>query len=381
MGKKLYVGSYTDGDDGASLGVYAFEFDPAAGELRKCGAGVGVPNPSFVAMGLEADAAPTEGSAGQAADVWRSETGATRVAAREAPAVRRLVYAACEVAEQAMVGAFDAATLELVDLVAIDGGAGTCHVLEHPRSLAVYGADYASGSVCGCALNADKTFGRAFPVVRQTGFGLNSVRQEGSHVHTLSFVPGTEVLAAVDLGSDIVSLYELEEDGALRPSAAEVVRLPVGFGPRMVAYHPRLPIAAVVGELACEVDFFRFDADGFGWAPCSGRVRLVDSKIGAPTAAHVAYSPDGRFLYATVRGADVLVALELDEKGHVVRKRRQPCGGAGPRHFSLSPHGVWLAVANLASGTVDVFKRNVRDGSVKLQATTKVLRPSCAVWA
>ena len=81
-------------------------------------------------------------------------------------------------------------------------------------------------------------------------------------MHSLSFVPGTRLLVAVDLGLDALVIYQVDACGMLAPTAAETVRVPAGSGPRMVAYHPRLPMAALVNELACDVLVFRIDEGG-----------------------------------------------------------------------------------------------------------------------
>ena len=84
-------------------------------------------------------------------------------------------------------------------------------------------------------------------------------------MHSLSFVPGTRLLVAVDLGLDALVIYQVDACGMLAPTAAETVRVPAGSGPRMVAYHPRLPMAALVNELACDVLVFRIDEGGLHW--------------------------------------------------------------------------------------------------------------------
>ena len=122
-----------------------------------------------------------------------------------------------------------------------------------------------SGSVACCALLDDGRLAAGVPSRRHEGRGLRDDRQEGPHVHSLSFVPGTRLLVAVDLGLDALVIYQVDACGMLAPTAAETVRVPAGSGPRMVAYHPRLPMAALVNELACDVLVFRIDEGGLHW--------------------------------------------------------------------------------------------------------------------
>ena len=216
------------------------------------------------------------------------------------------------------------------------------------------------------------------PSRRHEGRGLRDDRQEGPHVHSLSFVPGTRLLVAVDLGLDALVIYQVDACGMLAPTAAETVRVPAGSGPRIVAYHPRLPMAALVNELACDVLVFRIDEGGLHWRIVE-QLSLPQAPSGDALAAHIAFSPDGRQLYASVRGSDQLVVFPVDGQGRVAGRCDVASGGKGPRHFSLSPDGRFLAVANLASDDVRLFERDA-DGMLRAVACVDVPQPACVIW-
>lgn len=164
----------------------------------------------------------------------------------------------------------------------------------------------------------------------------------------------------------------------LAPTAAETVRVPAGSGPRMVAYHPRLPMAALVNELACDVLVFRIDEGGLHWRIVE-QLSLPQAPSGDALAAHIAFSPDGRQLYASVRGSDQLVVFPVDGQGRVAGRCDVASGGKGPRHFSPSPDGRFLAVANLASDDVRLFERDA-DGMLRAVACVDVPQPACVIW-
>ena len=230
----------------------------------------------------------------------------------------------------------------------------------------------------GCALLDDGRLAAGLPSRRHEGRGLRDDRQEAPHVHSLSFVPGTRLLVAVDLGLDALAIYQADACGMLAPTAAETVHVPAGSGPRMVAYHPRLPMAALVNELACDVLVFRIGEGGLHWRIVE-QLSLPQAPSGDALAAHIAFSPDGRQLYASVRGSDQLVVFPVDDQGRVAGRCDVASGGKGPRHFSLSPDGRFLAVANLASDDVRLLERDA-DGMLRAVACVDVPQPACVIW-
>lgn len=342
---RLFIGSYTD--EGSDTGIYTVEFDARRSKLRIVKTGGHAPNPSFV--------------------------------------VRRgsHLYAAHELEDKGCLAAYvigEDGALTCCGACSSPYDAGTCFVAVHPSGRCLYGANYESGSVSLCTLSAGGVPSGGLPSVRHAGSGPNRARQQSAHVHSAAFVPETCVLAVVDLGADTVTLYRTEATGAMVAPAVETVRVPGGSGPRMLAFHPNLPVVALVNELACNVLLYRFDRTGLDWEPI-GRLELP-VRPGDMRAAQPAFSPDGRRLYAATRGSDRLSMFEVDEEGHVRGARRDfPSGGRGPRHFSLSPCGGYLAVANQDSNEVAMFELDPASGAPQQVAALSVPQPSCVVWA
>jgi len=90
------------------------------------------------------------------------------------------------------------------------------------------------------------------------------------------------------------------------------------------------------------------------------------------TAAELAISPDGYFLYASNRGEDSLVVFSISGKdGNLTFVQRISCGGKTPRHFTLDPTAEWLICGNQDSANVTVFKRDTVTG--KLSGPTQTV--------
>ena len=266
--RRLFVGSYTNGADRGGIRTIAFgEGGSEAHVVRADGCGA---NPTYLA-----------------------QRGSLLFAAHELDSCGRMAAYAIE----------PDGSLTCRGACTAPYDAGTCFVLPDPNGRNLFGANYLSGSVACCALLDDGRLAAGLPSRRHEGRGLRDDRQEAPHVHSLSFVPGTRLLVAVDLGLDALAIYQADACGMLAPTAAETVHVPAGSGPRMVAYHPRLPMAALVNELACDVLVFRIGEGGLHWRIVE-QLSLPQAPSGDALAAHIAFSPDGRQLYASVRGSD-----------------------------------------------------------------------------
>lgn len=80
-------------------------------------------------------------------------------------------------------------------------------------------------------------------------------------------------------------------------------------------------------------------------------------------AAAIRLSADERFLYVSVRGADIVVVVSLEEgTGKVVQ--RKECGGRHPRDFVLAADGRFLITANRDSRDLVSFPVDQGSGRI-----------------
>ena len=409
-GRRLLVSGYNLTPDEAAIFTYDVN---ALGKATPLGSASGVISPSFCAVGNRGLYAASESATYGGAAFYRLESDG-------------------------------APTLQ--NAMSFGSAAGSCFILPDPERPAVYAANYDSGSVSCYAVDDEGQLAGMTELVQHEGHGPVRLagdphfgRQQHPHVHSLSFVPGTQLLAAVDLGLDLIALYAVDAQGrivdapgqtalcpwgsggssfheiaatsdghhvlklerwcdcsktpAFSPSVAEailparpaaIIEAPLGSGPRLVAYHPTRPIAALVCELSCEVILFRLSDDGLRWTAFERRSLLegdaeADDEV-TPLSAHVAFSPDGRFLYASTRGINRMTIFTLSKDGNAIGRSDIPCGGKTPRHFALSPDGAFLAVANRTSDNVALFVRDAATGSLRQTDSLPCPSPSCIVW-
>ena len=91
---------------------------------------------------------------------------------------------------------------------------------------------------------------------------------------------------------------------------------------------------------------------------------LAADFTGKSTAAEIAISPNGYFLYVSNRGEDSLVVFTIDQSsGSLKELQRISCGGKTPRHFTLDPTGNWILCGHQdGAGGVSVFRRDAGSG-------------------
>lgn len=258
------------------------------------------------------------------------------------------------------------------------GGDGPCYVSDDAADDCLLTANYGSGSVKSFHLNSDGTFTDG-TVIQHYGSSVNPARQSSPHPHCFVPAPKGRFALACDLGLDKVMVYQVNPtNAALTPNDPPFAPIAPGSGPRHVAFSPDGKTACVISEMACTVTVFNWDAK-------RGRLTERQSLSILPpgrytglayTAAEIEYRPDGRFVYATIRGPNSVSVLAVKRK-KLSLIQNLDCGGDFPRGMGIDPSGRWLIVGNQNSRTVTVFAINKRTG--RLTPTGQVLHAGISV--
>ncbi|NRR34161.1 lactonase family protein [Oxalobacteraceae bacterium] len=237
------------------------------------------------------------------------------------------------------------------------GGNGSTHLSLDLPSMTLLAANFASGSASSIALNPDGSMGALVSTLKASGSGPHR-RQASPHGHGSAVDPSGRYALVSDLGADRLFVYGFDRatrvmtpDAAARSFAA-----PPGSGPRHVVFAPNGKTVYLINELSAELMALRWDAH-------SGRLTLLQSLptsspefAGVKSAAEVAVSRDGRFVYVDNRGENALVVYRVDpDSGELALQQRISSGGELPWGFALHPSGKWLLVANQRSARVNVF--------------------------
>ena len=261
-------------------------------------------------------------------------------------------------------------------------GANPCYISAgaHTRFKAV--ANYSSGNFLVIKPGPSFEPGQTVVNIPFKGSGPNTRRQEASHAHAAVFAPREKQLLVTDLGADRLYLYDFDRrKGTVTPAAQAFVSLPPGSGPRHLEFHPNGKWMYLLNELSGTVAAFRYDS---GRLDSFQLVSTLPEGYDQPfTAADIHVSPNGRFLYASVRDASNTIAIfRIDEgNGSLTRIGEQSTLGKTPRNFAIHPSGNWLLVANQNSDEIVTFRLDPATGlltdSGKRISTGS---PVCLMW-
>lgn len=252
-------------------------------------------------------------------------------------------------------------------------GKGPTHLAVHAGH--VLTANYGSGSVTAVPVRVDGTLaGTPSGVLRHTGSGPHTPRQQGPHAHQVQPDPSGRWAVSVDLGTDSVRVCTLTDGGldvhreaALRP----------GSGPRHLAFHPDGRHAYVLNELTPTVTVCRWDAEDGSLKPVNETQVLPGGPAGDAYPSGIVASPDGRFVWTATRGEDVLSTFAVEADG-LRLVGTVTCGGHWPR--ALTESEGFLYVANERSGDVTWFAVDPDTGLPRYEGSIEVTAASCVIF-
>jgi 6-phosphogluconolactonase len=249
--------------------------------------------------------------------------------------------------------------------VAADGGTllGIAHVSLSKSSKYILMAGYVSGSVAALPLAAAGKFGMGAPTISQH-VGRSScpvdqrdgagARGQAPHPHSVVRGPGASpYLYVPDLGLDKVFQYALDEVTGELEVVGATDTAPCA-GPRHLAFHtPSASYAYVVHEMGNAVAVHAIAADGalavasqtvstvpLGWGYCHHIG--VDGSGNCTKAAEVRTTRDGRFLFASNRGADTIVRMEILAGGAMLGPAVVVANVGWVRGMELTPDSSFL---------------------------------------
>ncbi len=262
-------------------------------------------------------------------------------------------------------------SLHVIDR-ADSGGGGATHLAYDPQLPTLFVANYGTGQVAAIPVQPDGSLSSASSVQANYGSGP-SPRQKSPHAHSVAVAPGGRFVLSADLGADRLFVYRFDRASRkLAPGEPPFAPFPAGSGPRHIAFTPDGRFVFVDTELSGEVYGYRWDGQSGHLSP-AGRTALdAADYAGTKSAAELAISRDGHFLYVSNRGENLLQVYAIDRgTGALAEIQRIACGGTVPWSFGIDPSGHWMIVANEASSTLTVFAVDPAAG--RLAATASML--------
>lgn len=140
------------------------------------------------------------------------------------------------------------------------------------------------------------------------------------------------------------------------------IPFPKGSGPRQVVVDAKHEFLYALSELSNEVFVISLRSTIHGH--CEQIVSLVPPRsINKNASAAIHLSADGKYLYTSTRGSDIITRLEIIN-GLLRIQDYSQCGGEHPRDFVIDETGRWLLVINRDSNNLVVFKIDPESGEL-----------------
>jgi 6-phosphogluconolactonase len=326
--RPLYLGTYTS-QAGGGTGVGVASYDPATGAISGGSTLTGVADPSYLAVHPDGSTLYTvdEKQDGGVTAIALSGDGAPTVLGTRST-----------------------------------GGAGPTHLSVHPGGHWLLSANYTSGSVAVHPIDASGALGERTDLVAHStpppGPG-----QDGPHAHQIITSPDGGHVLAVDLGTDTVYTYRLDESAGTLTQVS-IAALRPGAGPRHLTFHPSGAFAYLANELDNTVVVCAYDAESGQLTP--GEPQSSGSgAAGSNFPAEFLVTADGSFAYLANRGGNTLARYAVEADGAELRLLgTTPVGGDYPRQIAFSPAGDLLFAANQKSSSVTVFRVDGTSGEL-----------------
>ncbi len=270
---------------------------------------------------------------------------------------RRLLYASirsepCRVLSLAI----DAASGRLTELGSAPLPASMCWISTDPSGRFLLSASYGSSLVAVSPIGADGVAGMAQQTVATE-----------ANAHSMRVDPTSRFALAACLGGGVMRQMRFDAaSGRLDANDPPAWHARPGAGPRHFLFHPTLPLVYLLDELDASIDVLDLDCER---GVLSG-ARQVASVLppgfaaGAPWAAELRLTPDGRFLYASERRSSTIASFAVDATTGALAPIASTPTESEPRGFAISPDGCSLVAVGQVSHRLSRYAIDPKTGAL-----------------
>lgn len=166
-------------------------------------------------------------------------------------------------------------------------------------------------------------------------------------------------------GNAVVQLRFDAATGMVSPNDPSTVAAQDGAGPRHARFHPNNAFLYLLNETDGSANVYAIDQ-------ATGTLALkqtVDARppglTGNPAAADIHLTPDGRFLYGTVRTSNTIAGYAVDPVTGLLTHIGHWPTEDHPRGFAICPRGRFLYTVGLMSHHLQSYRIDASSGKLK----------------
>jgi len=352
----LFIGTYTEKEswvNGTGEGIYEYEMDMYTGSLSFICKSQRTINPSYLAIYPDKQFLYAVNETG-----GNSQYPTGTISAFHIDTIHRLLNFVNSVSSQ---------------------GLSPCNISFDKDGKFIMVANYGNGTVALMPIDQTNRLMEAVSIDKHSGKGPTS-RQESSHAHMIIQSPYNHFVYSLDLGTDQIITYKLDEEKQqLIPTGRNTHTAP-GAGPRQMAFHPSRPWSYVVNELNGTIEAFVIDTISGMLNRFQTISTHTDNKNDTAASGDIHIVPSGKYLYSSNRGNLNNIAMYSINltNGELTLIGYQSTFGKTPRNFVIDSSGTFLLVANQDSGTVVTFRIDPNTGKlIETGIVTKIPTPVC----
>lgn len=244
-------------------------------------------------------------------------------------------------------------------------GAVACHVSMDSKGRHVFVANYTGGNVACFPVQPDGSLGAHSAMVQFEGSGPDPQRQKKSFAHGILASADDRFVYVCDLGADKVWSFQFDPNtGTLSPTEPSAGITPPGSGPRHLVFSPDGRFLYACNEMGISTTVFSRNPETGVLTP----VETVSCSPGEPgpregiSTAEICVHPNGRWLYVSNRGDDLIAFHAIDSEGRLTLMENHPAETAIPSGMAIDPTGQWLVVAGRDGNSLTTFAIDSQTG-------------------
>ena len=246
--------------------------------------------------------------------------------------------------------------LKLLDTVRVSG-TDLCHISYSKRWSILLGACYGTGDVF--ALGVGETGKLSLLSMLTQDAGKDGL----SRAHCMIPSPKEDYAYGMNIASDQIVCYKLDEKGIIPNVAFPYLQLPQGEGPRHMKWHPTLEVAYLITEYSNHLFVLQGGKED-GSLKVIQTIDLLKNPKGESYGATICINQQGNMLYAANRGMDTITQMRIKEDGTVIYIKETTAYGCWPRHIALTQDNKRLLIANQKSGKISIVEVSDKSGEL-----------------